>query len=132
MSDVAQTEFEQRVSQQDFVKVTTEMLRIKSNASEYVGQLGQYKRNQTERLGLNGTALAIHLRLKNMEPVKRRDIVRSLLQYELYDGGFDQMEAFDDTTILLERILEKIDEAASAGDNPSDNVVALNSLTAAE
>lgn len=121
-----QTEFEQRVPDKDFNKVVDECHRIKENAAEYIGQLGNYRRNQAERLGLNNPAFAAHLRLDRMEETKRQDYYRSLIQYGLSRGHFAQVDAFDDLRTLFDRIV------AAPSAPQGDNVVVLNDLAAAE
>lgn len=127
----AKTEFEQRVAADDFNKAVQECLRQKSNAAEYVGNFGQIKKLTVERLGAHQKAFADHLRLRLWESSKRREYIRSLLQYELLDpaGPFAQLDAFDDLNIILESIL---DGAVNPPERATDNVVVLDALTAAE
>jgi hypothetical protein len=121
------TEFEQKVNKDDFAKVVDQCHRIKENAQEYVGQLGNYRRNQVERLGLNNQAFSKHLALDKLEPVKRMDFYRSILQYGLARGHFDQLDAFDDFNTVLENILDLGTTEPVTG---SDNVHVLNSVAA--
>jgi hypothetical protein len=100
-----QTEAEERISADMFQKIVAECVRIKGNVSEYSGQLGQYRRNQVERYSLNPKAFALANALNNMDEAKRQDFLRSLIQYALFLGFFDQIDAFDDLNTLLRRAL---------------------------
>ena len=104
------TEFEERVSRDDFLSAMTRIREQKTHASEYSGAAGQITRNEIEMKGLNRKALALHLQLGKLDQPARVEVLRSLLQYEDYAGTFDQVDAFDDIGTLAGRIVSRIPE----------------------
>lgn len=109
MSDDIKTEAEERLTREDFQRILKEMTRQGQNVAEYQGQLGQYIKNQIEHFGLNRAALTVVRRTDKMEPAKALETIRASIQYWYLNGDFDQLDAFDDLTILLRRILEAND-----------------------
>ena len=88
------TEFEERISREDFIGAIRRIREQKTHASEYSGAAGQITRNEIELKGLNRKALALHLQLGKLDQPARVEVLRSLLQYEDYAGTFDQVDAF--------------------------------------
>ena len=109
------TEFEERVSRDDFLSAMTRIREQKTHASEYSGAAGQITRNEIEMKGLNRKALALHLQLGKLDQPARVEVLRSLLQYEDYAGTFDQVDAFDDIGTLAGRIVNRIPNPLSEG-----------------
>lgn len=130
-----QTEAETRISPDAFQKIVAECVRIKGNVAEYSGQLGQYRRNQIERYSLNPKAFALAHALNAMDEGKRQDFLRSLIQYALFLGFFDQVDAFDDLNTLLRRALgdtvAQPDVAAENAERLREGIHLLDDLTAA-
>src|SRR5215210_3724982 len=102
------TEFEERVSRDDFLSAMIRIREQKTHASEYSGAAGQITRNEIELKGLNRKALALHLQLGKLDMPARVEVLRSLLQYEDYAGTFDQVDAFDDIGTLAGRIVSRM------------------------
>lgn len=127
MADDQKTEAEERLSREDFQRIMKEMTRQGQNVSEYQGQLGQYVKNQVEHYGLNRAALTTVRRTDKMEPAKALETIRATIQYWYLNGDFDQLDAFDDITILLRRILEANDRNRATRNVGEDET--LSSLT---
>jgi hypothetical protein len=110
------------VAKQDLMRVIKEAVRLKQTASEYSGQHGAYIKNQIENYGLDRTALAMTMRLKNLETARQQAVIRCLLDYAHKAGLFDQTDLFDDTVKTLEAILETI-KGAPRPTTPSDPTI---------
>lgn len=129
-SGAQRTEVEQRLADDTLRKIVVEATRLKGIASEYVGQRGNYQRNQCERHSLHVRALNLMVQLNGMDTVKRQDFIRAFVQYAVQMGYLDQMDAFDDLATLLRRILERNDSAPAAPDEfdaAAPNVTRLRS-----
>src|SRR3978361_1577420 len=88
------TEFEERVSKDDFLSAMIRIREQKTHASEYSGAAGQITRNEIELKGLNRKALALHLQLGKLDLPARVEVLGSLLPYEDSAGPFEQIDAF--------------------------------------
>ena len=108
------TEFEERISRDDFIGVIRRIREQKEHASEYSGAAGQITRNEIELKGLNRKALALHLQLGKLDLPARVEVLRALLQYEDYAGTFEQIDAFDDIGTLAGRIVSRMPNPLAA------------------
>ena len=88
-------------------RVVDEFKRQRKNASEYAGSAGAVMKGGCERLGVERRALALAATLDAKDPAKRAAFLRDLLRVAHALGHFQQIDAFDDLTPLLEKIGEE-------------------------
>lgn len=93
----------------DFQRDMAEINRQKSNASEYTGAAGKLTREAIDRHHLERAAFSFVMRVSKMDAAKRQEAIRSVFNQIEAAGFLDQVDAFNDLTADLNRILEKLE-----------------------
>lgn len=76
---------------------------------EESGKVGAIMKSAVEALGVERPAFNFVVGLTRKDPAKAETILRDVLRMAHARGLFDQLSIFDDTTVCLRKILERID-----------------------
>lgn len=111
------------VTAEDLQFFVKEAVKQTQSAADYASSAGGYIKNQIDRLGLNGKAAKMAVKLSNMEEGKRQTFLRDVLHYCFLLGHFDQLDMFDDTGKILTEILDRIETTDNTRTTEADPAV---------